>query len=159
MKACSAVFGIVVGLFAVASPVFNSGRCIAAEGAANRESISGRSAPTASWGHVNGEDADHPPEARLFDRLAEWEYESGDTRHLSCQDVCKEEPKLFRVFEMSANFDPPDRADETGVLDRKVHQILDAEGWNKCKSIEPGDGTNSDTYSKDQRLLELSRVC
>ena len=37
MKVRSAVFGIVAGLFAVASPVFNSGGCIAAEGAANGE--------------------------------------------------------------------------------------------------------------------------
>jgi hypothetical protein len=131
MKGCSAVFGIVAGLFAVASPVFNSGWCIAAEG------------------------ADHPPEARLFDDLTEWEYQSGGTKHLSCEDVCKEEPKLFRVFKMFAQFPAPDGDDKISVLARQVEQTLRKDGWTECKPMYNGDGTDDDTYSKHQKLLKV----
>jgi hypothetical protein len=155
MKACSAVFGIVAGLFAVASPVFNSGRCNAAEGAANSESISGRSAPTASWGHVNGEDANHLPEARLFDGLTEWEYRNDEGIPLSCDHLGEEESKLFRVFEIYTFRPAPEGDGEVWLLAKKVKKVLDAGGWRKCKAIYGGDGTYTDTYSKDKRLLQV----
>jgi len=149
MKACAAVFGIVLGVIAVASPIRNSSRCEAAEGAPGpgRESTSRSSSLGASL--------QHPPEARLFDNLTRWRYRSG-AQHLSCEDVCKKEPKLFQVFEMTTPLSSaPDDDDKVRALAKKVEQILDADGWNKCKSIDTESGTFFNTYSKDGRLLEV----
>jgi len=151
MKACAALFGIVVGVIAVASPIRSSGGCDAAEGAPglSSESIS-RSPPPGAL-------LQHPPEAQLFDHLTSWDYDSkGRTEHLSCDDVCKKEPKLFRVFDVSTGFPPPSGDDKIAELSARVEQILDTDGWKECKSIDR-ETSFSDTYSKDGRLLEVNK--
>ncbi len=150
MKACAAVFGFVVGVIAVASPIRNSGRCDAAEGAPSlsSESISRSPPPVAPL--------QHPPEAQLFDHLTSWDYLRTGTEYLSCDDVCKKEPKLFRVFDMFTGFPPPSGDDKIRELSARVEQILYTDGWKECKSIDRETNT-SDTYSKDGRLLEVDK--
>jgi hypothetical protein len=108
MKARSGVFVTVVGLIALASPIHNCGRSDAAEGGPG---LSSESIPI--------EPLQRPPEVRLFDDLTRWSYRSF-TQHLSCEDVCKKEPKRFQVLEMSTHISPPDGNEEVGALARKV---------------------------------------
>ncbi len=92
----------------------------------------------------------------MFDHLTSWDYDTDGTEHLSCDDVCKKEPKLFRVFDMSTGFPPPSGDDKIRERSARVEQILYTDGWKECKSIDR-ETNYSDTYSKDGRLLEVNK--
>ena len=132
MKTCSAVFGIVVSTIIVAFPVSDSRPVNAADKTPTLSDESTDRNPPPSV-----ESQRHPPETRLFESLTSWEYDDG-TQHLSFEDVCKTEPKLFQVFEM----DTSPGNDEEDVSARRVKQILDTHGWSKCKSVDTESGTS-----------------
>lgn len=93
-----------------------------------------------------------PAEFKLFKKIATWTLDSG-TAYLSCNDVCKEEPGLYRVFRMVTEGDNND----VGRPYKAVVQTLVAKGWQKCKTVDDEAGTIGETYIKNGKLLLVGR--
>ena len=106
----------------------------------------------------------YPPETALFEGLAHWMRHESGTGYFGCEDVCKQRPKRYRLFRMEADSNVesrnPSDVDYMKQLSEKVVEVLNANGWKKCKSVyDDSSGATTDTYSKDDSFITVATAC